>query len=234
MKIKVFVRHCNSSSNSIGKVRPSWFSKEVCWDNLNNTADENTDITVMFDGEPDLSHFMFNKNINMVCKSAGNDGKSFLNLLEHVRDLNIEDNTILYFVEDDFYHKPGWTDILREGFNHTNADYITLYDHKDKYTESMYNLLQSQIIVTPSIHWRTTPSTTNTYAMLSQTFKKHYKLHEEYCDLERGFTFDHAKFTRLWEEGSNLISCIPGYSTHCESAWLSPTINWENYVNSNT
>lgn len=234
MKIKVFVRHCNSSSNSVGKVRPEWFSKQVCWDNLNDTADANTEITVMFDGEPDSTNFMHGMDINMICKPGGNDGKSFLNLLEHVRDLNIEDDTILYFVEDDFYHRPGWTNILREGFTYISADYITLYDHKDKYTEPMYDSLQSKIIVTPSVHWRTTPSTTNTYAMLSQTFKKHYKLHEEYCDLVKGFTFDHAKFTRLWQEGSNLISCIPGYSTHCESAWMSPAINWESYVNSNT
>ena len=26
MKIKIFVRHCNFSSNSVGKNRPEWFS----------------------------------------------------------------------------------------------------------------------------------------------------------------------------------------------------------------
>lgn len=228
MKIKIFVRHCNISSNSVSKNRPDWFSREKCWNNLLATVDIDTDITVMFDGTLSTEHFLSNdaRNYKLVCKDGGTDGHSFLNLLEYVHAQNVEDNTILYIVEDDFYHKPGWTHILREGFEYIGADYITLYDHADKYFLPMYEDLQSKIIATPSIHWRTTPSTTNTYAMLSQTFKKHYYIHKEYCDLEKGFTRDHDKFIRLWNEGSNLISCIPGYSTHCETEYLSPTINW--------
>ena len=44
MKIKVFVRHCNFSSNSVGKNKPDWFSREKCWDSLKSTSDENTEI----------------------------------------------------------------------------------------------------------------------------------------------------------------------------------------------
>jgi glycosyltransferase involved in cell wall biosynthesis len=228
VKIKVFVRHCNFSSNSVGKNRPEWFSREKCWNNLLETSDENTEVTAIFDGEPKTEHFLHNdtRNYKLVCKHGGTDGHSFLNLLEYVHEQNIEDDTILYFVEDDFYHKPGWVNILREGFEYIGADYITLYDHNDKYFLPMYNDLQSKIIATPSIHWRTTPSTTNTYAMLYQTFKKHYNIHKEYCDLQKGFTRDHDKFIRLWNEGSNLISCLPGYSTHCETEYLSPCIDW--------
>ena len=228
MKIKIFVRHCNSSSNSVGKSRPEWFSRKKCWDNLLTTSDKDTDITVMFDGEPNEDHFLYsdNRNYTLVKKYGGNDGQSFLNLVEHVYEQNIDDDTILYFVEDDFYHKPGWTNIMREGFEYIGVDYITLYDHADKYFLQMYESLQSKIIATPSTHWRTTPSTTNTYAMLAKTFKKHYNIHKEYCDLVKGYTRDHDKFTKLWEIGSNLVSCIPGYSTHCETEYLSPCINW--------
>jgi hypothetical protein len=228
MKIKIFTRHCNFSSNSIHKNRPEWFSREKCWNNLKSTIDIDTDITVLFDGEPNDDHFLFNdkEGYKLICKYGGSDGHSFLNLIEYVKEQNIEDNTILYFVEDDFLHKPGWTNIMREGFKYIGVDYITLYDHNDKYFLPMYENLQSKILVTPSCHWRTTPSTTNTYAMLSQTFKKHYDIHKEYCDLEKGFTRDHDKFIRLWNEGSNLISCLPGYSTHCETEYLSPCVNW--------
>lgn len=228
MKIKIFVRHCNSSSNSIGKSRPEWFSRKKCWDNLLTTIDKDTDVTVMFDGEPNEEHFLYNdtRNYTLIKKHGGNDGQSFLNLVEYVYEQNIDDDTILYFVEDDYYHKPGWTSIMREGFEYIGVDYITLYDHADKYFLPMYNDLQSKIITTPSIHWRTIPSTTNTYAMLAKTFKKHYNTHVEYCDLEKGYTRDHDKFMKLWEIGSNLISCIPGYSTHCETEYLSPCIDW--------
>lgn len=228
MKIKIFVRHCNSSSNSVGKSRPEWFSREKCWNNLLTTSDKDTDITVMFDGEPNEEHFLYNdtRNYTLVKKQGGNDGQSFLNLLEYVYEQNIDDDTILYFVEDDFYHKPEWTNIMREGFEYMGVDYITLYDHADKYFLPMYESLQSKIIATPSTHWRTTPSTTNTYAMLAKTFKKHYNIHVEYCDLVKGYTRDHDKFMKLWEIGSNLVSCMPGYSTHCETEYLSPCIDW--------
>jgi len=229
-KIKIFVRHCNFSSNSVGKSRPEWFSRENCWTNLKQTSDLNTEINVMFDGTPNKEHFLFGdkEGYNLICKHGGDDARSFLNLLEYVHEQNIDDNTILYFLEDDYYHKSGWTDIMREGFKFIGVDYITLYDCSDKYWLPMYDQLQSKIIATPSSHWRTTPSTTNTYAMLASTFKKHYNIHKEYCDLEKGYTRDHDKFLRLWNEGSNLISCLPGYSTHCETEYLSPCINWKN------
>jgi hypothetical protein len=228
MKIKVFVRHCNFSSNSVGKNKPDWFSREKCWDSLKSTSDENTEINVMFDGEPNKEHFLYDpsEGYNLICKYGGNDGKSFLNLLEYVYEQDIDDDTILYFLEDDYIHRSGWTNILREGFEYIGVDYITLYDHKDKYFLPMYDDLQSKIIATPSIHWRTVPSTTNTYAMLAKTFKKHYSIHREYCDLEKGYTRDHDKFLRLWNEGSHLVSCIPGYSTHCEVEYLSPCVDW--------
>lgn len=227
MKIKIFVRHCNISANSINKPRPNWYSREKCWNNLCNTIDQDTTVTVLFDGFPDESHFLYGTDADIICMPAGNDAKSFMNLLEYVKGLNLPDDTIIYFLEDDFYHRPGWTNILREGFQYIGVDYITLYDHSDKYNQTMYGDLQSKILVTPSTHWRTTPSTTNTYAMLSETLNKHYNIHTEYCDLSRGITKDHDKFTRLWKEGSNLISCIPGYSTHCENEWLSPIIKWD-------
>ena len=226
--IKVFQRHCNVSSNSIGKNRPEWFSREKCWENLKLTSDSNTEINVIFDGTPSKDHFLYNNEsgYNLICMPGGNDAKSFLNLLEHVYNQNIDDNTILYFLEDDYIHQSGWTNILREGFEYIGIDYITLYDHNDKYFLPMYDELQSKVIATPSIHWRTVPSTTNTYAMLAKTFKMHYNIHKVYCDLEKGYTRDHDKFLKLWNEGSHLISCIPGYSTHCETEYLSPVIDW--------
>ena len=116
---------------------------------------------------------------------------------------------------------------MSEGFEHIGADYYTLYDHPDKYWLPMYEELQSKIIATPSVHWRTTPSTTNTYACRFKTLKQHFDIHVQYCDLVAKWTKDHDKFTHLWSIGSNIVSCIPGYSTHVEGNMLSPTIKWE-------
>lgn len=228
--IHIFQRHCNFSSNSIDKIRPDWFTREGCFKNLLYTIQNRDDVklTILFDGVPDENHFITKYKVNKInMTGGGTDGHSFLNLINHVSNLNISDNDIVYFLEDDYLHVPGWVDIMNEGFLAMSVDYMTLYDHKDKYFLKAYEGLQNTIIATKSTHWRTTPSTTNTYACKFKTFKQHLEIHKEYCDLEKGFTRDHDKFIRLWNEKSNLVSCIPGYSTHVETPYLSPVVDWK-------
>jgi len=231
--IRIFQRHCNFSSNSVGKVRPEWYDREGCFKNLVRTVNgrDDVDLTVMFDGEPNEEHFINNYDVNIVKRNGGTDGHSFLNVVEYVEKLDIDNNDIIYFLEDDYIHVDGWVDIMLEGFDSMGVDYLTLYDHKDKYFLPAYENLQSKILATENVHWRTTPSTTNTYACKFKTFKKHIHIHKEYCDLQRGFTRDHDKFIRLWREGSNLVSSIPGYSTHVETPYLSPAVDWEVVIN---
>ncbi len=227
--IRIFQRHCNFSTQSAHKPRPTWFDREKIFDSFISTLDERVDYTAFHDsGNGSIEeHFLQNKNVNKVSMLGGNDAQSFLNALNYVVEQKYDDNDIIYFLEDDYLHKAGWIDIMLEGFEYIGADYYTLYDHPDKYFLQMYESLQSKIIATPSIHWRTTPSTTNTYACKFETLKKHLDIHIQYCDLVEKWTKDHDKFTHLWKIGSNLISCMPGYSTHVEGNMLSPTINWE-------
>jgi hypothetical protein len=226
--IRIFQRHCNFSTQSAHKPRPTWFDREKIFNSFISTLDERVDYTAFHDsGNGSIEeHFLKNKNVNKVSVLGGNDAQSFLNVLNYVVEQKYDNNDIIYFLEDDYLHKAGWIDIMLEGFEYIGADYYTLYDHPDKYYLQMYENLQSKIIATPSIHWRTTPSTTNTYACKFETLKKHLDIHIQYCDLVEKWTKDHDKFTHLWKIGSNLISCIPGYSTHVEGNMLSPTINW--------
>ena len=226
--IRIFQRHCNISTQSANKPRPDWFDREKIFDSFISTLDERVDYTAFHDsGNGNIEdHFLSDKDVKKVSMLGGNDAQSFLNVLNYVIEQNYDDNDIIYFLEDDYLHKIGWIDILLEGFEYIGADYYTLYDHPDKYYLQMYEDLQSKIIATPSVHWRTTPSTTNTYACKLKTLKKHLPIHIKSCDLVEKWTKDHDKFTELWNAGSNLISCIPGYSTHVEGNMLSPTINW--------
>ena len=230
--IRAFQRHCNFSSNSHNKPRPEWFDREKIFDLLVSTLDERVEFTAFHDlGNGDIeNHFLNHKDVNKISKKGGNDAQSFLNLLNYVIEQKYNDDDIIYFLEDDYLHKPGWVNILLEGFEYIGADYYTLYDHPDKYFLPMYDDLQSKIIVTPSTHWRTTPSTTNTYACRFKTLKDHFDIHVQYCDLIEKWTRDHDKFTHLWKVGSNLVSCIPGYSTHVEGNMFSPLVNWEKYL----
>lgn len=232
--IRIFQRHCNFSPNSYNKLRPKWFDREKIFDCFISTLDERVEYTAFHDsGNGEIEeHFLNNKDVNKVSMKGGNDAQSFLNLLNYVIKQDYNDEDIIYFLEDDYLHKPGWVDILLEGFKHVGADYFTLYDHPDKYYQGMWKKLPSYLMVSPSVHWRTTTSTTNTYACKFKTLKKHFNIHVQYCDLIEKWTKDHDKFIHLWSIGSNLISCIPGYSTHVEEGMLSPIIDWKNILNS--
>lgn len=232
MNIKIFVRHCKFSANSAGKNRPKWFDRKGCFNNLLNTIDYGCTINVAFDGQLHGSgHFLedphYENLFHLYQKTGGNDGASFLNTLEFAYNSHFEDNDIIYFTEDDYLHNIGWPNIMREGFESTAADYLTLYDHNDKYWFAMYEQLMSKVICTKSIHWRSIPNTTNTYACLGKTLRRDYDVHKRFCDLNRGFTRDFDKFECLAGLGKTLISPMPGYSTHCEPEFMSPVVDWK-------
>jgi len=231
--IRVFHLHCNFSALSQNKMRPEWFNREKIFDSFILTLDNRVEYTAYHDsGNGSIEdHFLNNKNVNKISEKGGSGAQSFLNLLNYVIKQDYSDEDIIYFVEDDYLHQPGWVDVLLEGFEYIGADYFTLYDHPNKYYPGMWEKLPSYLMVSPSVHWRTTVSTTNTYACKFKTLKQHFDIHVQYCDLIENWVKDHDKFTHLWNTGSNLISCIPGYSTHVEEGMLSPIIDWENIIN---
>lgn len=218
--VEVFVRHCNYSSISAGKQRPSGFSKKVCFENLVATSrNSKVHFTYFLDVAVEGDHFLKGKAIEI---REGTESGSFLRMLEYVERLDLHPDTIVYFLEDDYLHKPDWVAVLLEGFS-LPVDYVTLYDHRDKYMH--YPNLSSKILHTASCHWRTTPSTTNTYAMRFRTLKADYGTHERFS-LGRKVTADHAKFCFLRKKGRVLISSMPGFSTHADPQFLSPCMDW--------
>lgn len=224
--IKVFLRHWNGATGRKQHARPEWFSYEQCYRSVKNAK---VDLTILLDGTKQNHHFQFDLEDKVIEYTGGSDAASLLYCLKYIENSNLHDNDIVYIVEDDYLHQPGWEDIMREAFDAFDVDYVTLYDHPDKYFLPMYETLQSKLLHTKSLHWRTTPSTCNTYAAKWSTLKKHWDTHVKYCLPEQTHDgYDHTKFLDLWNQGSNLISCIPGYSTHCELPFLSPTINWNN------
>lgn len=220
--IYCFVRHATYSSASNHKKRPANFSHEACHENLLATSDSRVKFTYLLDALKDQDHFIKSKAIPI---KEGIEAGSFLRLIEHVKTLDLAPNTIIYFLEDDYVHREGWVDALFEAFS-LETDYVTLYDHSDKYTA--YPNLQSKLFVTKSCHWRSTPSTTNTYAMRFSTLKEDISIHRRFS-LNRKVSADHDKFVFLEKKGRTLISAVPGFSTHADPEFLSPCIDWSNY-----
>lgn len=225
-RIEVFSRHCISSSISRHKERFEDFSHRACYHNLLATIDrEVAGLTFFLDGRGD--HFLLQeeREFPVVTVEALSEARSFLLLLDYALSLELSPETLLYFVEDDYLHRPGWARVLLEAFTLEEVDYATLYDHRDKYFFPQYKKLFSKLFVTPSCHWRTTPSTTQTFAVRRKTLEEDLAIHRKYS---RGRTIsaDHDKFCHLRRRGRVLVSALPGFSTHAEPKYASPHFDW--------
>lgn len=229
--IEVFLRHCYYSQlqEQSNKERPDWWNKEKVFHNFKNTLNpETTNYTIIYDehyGKIENTFLSQEKDIHII--NAGGEAKSFIMTLDYILSQNFDDDTIIYFLEDDYVHRPEWDIILQEGFT-LPVSYVTLYDHKDKYTE-MYADLMSKILITNHSHWKPVPSTTQTFAVKFKTLKEDKEIHQKYSTNTEP-SQDHTKFLELNQRGKHLISCLPGYSTHSVKEWISPCINWSNYL----
>jgi hypothetical protein len=227
--IEVFLRHCYTSKvNLSGANRPDWWDKEKVFENFKNTLDpETTNYTIIFDECYGKQDDTFLKDEEVVTINCGKESESFCKTLDHILSQNYDDDTIIYFLEDDYVHRPEWGKVLMDGFI-LPTHYVTLYDHGDKYQE-MYKDFMSKVLITKYSHWMPTPSTTNTFAVKFKTLKEDYKIQKKWSTNYEP-SADHAKFIELNQRGRNLISSIPGYSTHCHSQFLSPCIDWSTYL----
>ena len=113
------------------------------------------------------------------------------------------------------------------------ASFVSLYDHPDKYItpENGGNPYckggaeDTRVYLTKSCHWKITNSTTMTFAAKVSTLKKVEKTLRDYTT--GTYPQDFKMFIDLMRNGKLLITPIPGYATHGETAWLTPLYNWE-------
>jgi hypothetical protein len=232
MKINVYLRHCYYSKiqESSGKQRPDWWNKEKVFHNFKNTLNpETTNYTIIYDehyGKIEDTFLSQEENVRII--NAGGEAKSFIETLNIVKNTPHRKGEIIYFLEDDYLHKPNWDKVLLEAFT-LGADYVTLYDHADKYMD-FYRDFRTKVLHTESCHWMATPSTTNTFAVEYSTLMNDFETHTKYStDVEP--SLDHQKFLDLAQQkGRVVVSSIPGYSTHCQQDLLSPCIDWKAYL----
>lgn len=229
-KIEVFLRHCYYSDLKYStQNRPEWWNKEKVFENFKRTLNsETTNYTIVYDKHyGDRSETFLKGEENVYEVDCGKESLSFIETLNYILSKDFDDDTIIYFLEDDYVHRPGWDKILIDGFN-LPIDYVTLYDHGDKY-QDMYKDFMTKVLHTELSHWIPTPSTTNTFAVKFKTLKEDQSIHRHFST---GFepSADHAKFIELNQNKRYLISSVPGYSTHAHKEFLSPCIDWSQYL----
>ena len=137
-----------------------------------------------------------------------NKSDSFLFCLSQVKYYS--DDTIVYFVEDDYLHLPNSKSVIQEGVK--IADYISLYDDPDKYGPIYDHGEYSKVMRTKSSHWRNTISTCMTFAAKAETIKKDFNLWQDSCTGD--YSNDQGTFSKLFDLGRKLAISIPGMATH--------------------
>lgn len=146
----------------------------------------------------------------------------------------IDDKAVVYFLEDDYLHRPGAGKVINEGL--TLGDYVTLYDHPDKYQGACRSVNPdltgrgevSEVLLTPTTHWKMTNSTTMTFACRGQTLREDMEVWRRHT--EGTHPNDYGAFRELLERSARtreLLCPIPGYSTHVEVDYPSPLIQWK-------
>ena len=234
--IEVFIRHCYYSKlqELPDRTRPSWFNKIKVFENFKNTLNPDLiNYTIVYDefyGSIDKTFLSQEKNVKII--KCGSETDSFLKTLEIIQSRNFDDEQIIYLLEDVYIHRPGWCDIMLEGFV-IGSHYLTLYDF-DFFISSGY---LCEIFTTTSSHWRAVPATTNTFACKYKTLIEDLEIHQKHSingvKEEEGFHFskDYDKFWELQKQERYLISPMPGWSTHCDANHISPVIDWKKVVN---
>jgi hypothetical protein len=223
------------SDAGFSKQKPKYINNRNClWNAVNAFPLDKHDWLVLADSVSDktkqiIEGYIPKENIEYIQIKNG-PGYPFMYALDKVIE-NESDDTIIYFLENDYMHKIGADIVLEEGIN-LGADYVTLYDHPDKYIDGINGgnpFIEgggeiTKVFLTKSSHWKFTNSTTGTFAARVDVLKRDYDIIKKYAN--NPYWNDFHMFTELLQNQRSLISCIPGYSTHGETAWLAPLIDW--------
>ena len=168
--------------------------------------------------------------IETIESTLGNS-QSFMQVVDFaLRDLGKKE--LVYLVEDDYLHQVNSAEAIRSGLLHIEndkADYVTLYDHPDKYTKE-YNFGEiTKVIMKGGLHWKFTVSTTMTFATRVETLEQDYKCWEKSCSYNN-IPRDHEAFVDLGRSNRKLITSIPGLSTHTDIKNISPGYKWKTLI----
>jgi hypothetical protein len=161
------------------KLRLDNFSKLDCLDSLINNFPDYKLICLADNCDPSFIQILEKKHFYKLIQTSLGNAASFNFLINHELPF-FEDDDLIYFAEDDYLYRDGACAVLEEGLQY--FDYVTLYDHPDKYGVSQGDLNlfvpkgdlseHTQIVKGEKSLWRTTNSTTMTFGCFVRTIRK--------------------------------------------------------------
>jgi len=226
--MKIIYRISDAGYN---KIKPEYINNENCLANATKVF-KDAKWSVIADNVSESTENMIRKyvtedSINWV--SVGHGAGTFNLALDEA--LTYDDDEIIYFIENDYLHKPKSLTVIEEGFE-LGASFVSLYDHPDKYMSPerggnpycQGGAEDTRVYLTNNCHWKITNSTTMTFAAKVSTLKRVEPILRKWTSGEHPHDFD--MFLELRQNNELLITPIPGYSTHGETAWLTPLTDW--------
>ena len=225
------------SDAGYNKIKPSYVTNENCLKNaLQTFPTSEYDWSIIADNISEETNNMIQEYISrdhILYVSVGHGAGTFNLALDEA--LQSSEDEIIYFIENDYLHKPNSGRIFKEGFD-LGASFISLYDHPDKYMSPNQGgnpyceggAEDTRVYLTNSCHWKITNSTTMTFAAKVSTLKRTEDILRKWTNGTHPNDFN--MFLELREQNELLITPITGYSTHGEKAWLSPLTDWNQYA----
>lgn len=222
------------SDTGYSKVKPSYVNNKSCLKNFCNVFfDHIHDIQIIADNCSESTLSIITKYIdpvNIEKVSVGHGAGTFNLALDMA--LKWKDDEVVYFVENDYLHRQQSPKIIKEGLS-LGASFVSLYDHPDKYLDPSKGgnpyceggAEDTRVYLTDSCHWKITNSTTMTFASTVETLKRTEPTLRKYTN-QGHYPDDFKMFLELREHNELLVTPLPGYATHGETAWLSPLTDW--------
>jgi hypothetical protein len=139
-----------------------------------------------------------------------------------------------YLSEDDYLYRSSAFSQLEEAVaDLPGADYLTLYDHPDRYRRNDDRLTVSRrpIVVTASAHWRLVESTCMTFGGRIEALSADAEVHRHHVD-----KLPNTNDRRLWRALQSprrlrarrrLYGVVPSQASHQEVGMLAPNVDWE-------
>mgnify|MGYP006141759733 CR=1 FL=1 len=237
MSIRVIYR---LSDAGYKKEKPKYIDNKLCLENASKVfGKENIRIICDNCSQETIILAAINTECDTCIKSvsvghgAGTFNIALSDILYPCEDCKVtyNDDDIIYFLENDYLHKPESPKIIEEGFS-LGASFVSLYDHPDKYLDPKRGGNpycegggeDTRVYLTESCHWKITNSTTMTFAAKVSTLKRVEPILRKWTS--ETHPNDFQMFMELRKQGELLVTPIPGYATHGESAWLSPLTDW--------
>ncbi len=226
--MKIIYRISDAGYN---KIKPDYVGNEQCLKNATEVF-KDADWSIIADNISSETNGMIQKYKSRDCinyVSVGHGAGTFNMALDEA--LMYPDDEIVYFIENDYLHKPQSKEILEEGFN-LGASFVSLYDHPDKYLDPSKGgnpyceggAEDTRVYLSNNCHWKITNSTTMTFASKVSTLKRCEPILRKHTS--QTHPNDFQMFLELRKNNELLTTPIPGYSTHGETSWLSPLTNW--------